>query len=341
MSNVIAVIISDVHFNIQNLEVADKAMRMAIDHANSLNVRLIVAGDLHDTKANMRAECVNALVKTFRYARFEKNVQIYLMIGNHDKINEKSEEHSLNFLAPWCHIVDSWDSWKNLHLVPYYSDPDKLRESIAHEEPEKSDILIMHQGITGSKSGEYIRDHSAITKEDVSGLRIISGHYHTRQTIALPDGGKWDYIGNPYTLGFGEANDPEKGYQLLYDDGSLEFVPTNLRKHIVIKHDLDTGESDWSSGPAFRTGDRNDLIWVKVTGSREKCSSLDKVELLKDLGIPQDVRFELIQYDIDKQMTQYDTNSTPAEILDAYVDTITLPHDYKDKIKNLWKDLIK
>jgi hypothetical protein len=41
----IAVIISDVHYNINTLEVADKAMRMAINRANILNIPLIVAGD--------------------------------------------------------------------------------------------------------------------------------------------------------------------------------------------------------------------------------------------------------------------------------------------------------
>ena len=58
-----AVLISDVHYSLQTLPLADKVMRMAIDKANSLGVPLIVAGDLHDTKANMRAECVNAMIR--------------------------------------------------------------------------------------------------------------------------------------------------------------------------------------------------------------------------------------------------------------------------------------
>ena len=95
----------------------------------------------------------------------------------------------------------------------------------------------MHQGIKKSGQSDII-DPTALHAEDVAGLRIISGHYHRRETIPLPDGSTIaSFIGSPYTLTFGEANDPEKGFQILYDDGSLEFVPTNLRKHVIIEYD--------------------------------------------------------------------------------------------------------
>src|SRR5579862_1378127 len=99
----LAVLVSDVHYNVHTLKLADAAMRMAIVKANKLEVPLIVAGDLHDTKANLRGECVNAMIETFKQC----NKPPYIIVGNHDRINEKSHEHSLNFLAPYCHIVDS------------------------------------------------------------------------------------------------------------------------------------------------------------------------------------------------------------------------------------------
>ena len=49
----IAVLISDIHYNINTLPVADAALRQAIAKANELDVVLIVTGDLHDTKANL------------------------------------------------------------------------------------------------------------------------------------------------------------------------------------------------------------------------------------------------------------------------------------------------
>ena len=50
-NNPIAVVMADLHFNINNIDVASTALSVAIDKANDLGVTLIIAGDLHDTKA--------------------------------------------------------------------------------------------------------------------------------------------------------------------------------------------------------------------------------------------------------------------------------------------------
>jgi len=187
-------------------------------------------------------------------------------------------------------------------------------------------ILIMHQGITGSNSGEYIQDKSAITKDDVAGMRVISGHYHARQTIELPDGGKWDYIGNPYTTNFGEANDPPKGFQILMDDGSLEFVPTNLRKHVVMELDLSRYEQ-FVNNPNF--GD--DLVWLKVKGTKEQLANFKK---------PFDCRLDLIPLDTVTQASAQ--NLTQTELLDQLIDSLTNTSDEsKARLKQTWKDLVE
>src|SRR6266404_2231645 len=148
----VCVLISDVHYSVPTLELADASLRMAINKANELHVPLIIAGDLHDTKANMRGECVNALLETFSTAK----VLIHLIIGNHDKINEKSVEHSLNFLASSkvniiekpTYIYTAISETRTVCLLPYYSDVEALRSDLKKIKP--GSILIMHQGVSGS-----------------------------------------------------------------------------------------------------------------------------------------------------------------------------------------------
>lgn len=319
----VAILISDVHYNLQTLPVADAAMRMAIAKANELSVPLIVAGDLHDTKANMRAECVNAMIETFKTAKRKP----YINIGNHCKINAKSTEHALNFLRPYAFIVDEPEYFPTLgaHIVPYYDNAAELREFL--RALPKSSLLIMHQGIQGSNMGDYVQDKSAINAEDVAGFRVVSGHYHTRQTIALPDGGKWYYIGNPFTLSYGEADDPEKGFQILMDDGSLEFVPTNLRKHVVWNEVMGQNIEQPSVSPG-------DLLWIKIHGTREQLMGFKK----SDIPLSMPFRLDMLPTDVLSQV--FAKNLTQGPLLDSLIDNLSETSDErKIRLKDMWRGL--
>ena len=154
MSKATAVLISDVHYSLKNLELADSAMKEAIVYANKNKLLLIVAGDLHDTKANIRAEVMNRMIETFR----STSVRIWVMIGNHDRINEKSPEHALEFLSPFVTLVNKpYTFTKNWHLIPYHSHEEEL-----HLDYAKGSVLIMHQGVHGADKGDYVKDDSAI-----------------------------------------------------------------------------------------------------------------------------------------------------------------------------------
>jgi DNA repair exonuclease SbcCD nuclease subunit len=332
MSKPAAVVIADVHYNIHTLPLADAAMRAAIAKANSLEVPLIVAGDLHDTKANMRAECVNTMIETFSQCK----TGCFILRGNHDQINEKAEEHALNFLGRSnVRIIDRTGYYNEVcdkfDLIPYHHDVEELRKYLKTVSTGRT--IIMHQGLTGSASGEYIRDNSAINYEDVKDFRVISGHYHTRQDIKTgrPQKGAvglFSYIGNPYTLNFAEAKDPEKGFQILMDDGTLEFVPTNLRKHVVIEIDLN---EPGQKNPWYNQGD---LLLVKVKGTKEQLLSFKK----ESLGISIPFRLDLIPTSTDIETPSDTKNNTAETILDSLIDSLPATSEQrKVRLKELWR----
>ena len=325
-----AVLISDVHYNLPNLKLADAALRQAILKANELNVQLWICGDLHDTKANIRGECLNALIKTLMLA----NKKPRILVGNHDRINEKSEEHSLTILDGfYAEVIDKPMRTANgVYFIPYNHDSASAAAYI--HTIARNSTIIAHQGITGSNMGDYVIDKSAFSPQDVAGHRVISGHYHARQTIKLPDGGTWDYIGNPFTVSYGEANDPEKGFQILMDDGSLEFVPANLRKHVVI-------ESDASLEKAFLvtpTPKPDDLVWVKVSDTKEKLQGITKdyVKMYLHLNENQSLRLDLIPDEAETTTTK--PNLSNPELLDSLIDSLTNTSDEcKTRLKEKWK----
>lgn len=331
-------------------------MRIAIDKANKLDVPLIVAGDLHDTKANLRGECITAMLKTFRTCDY--NISCYILRGNHDAINEKSKEHSLTFLPheydgsqvrqvitePTFELEPYGDTKildgnsNPIYLIPYHHDADELRAYL--KTIPKGSTLIMHQGLQGSNMGDYFQDKSAINHEDVKDFRVISGHYHAQQHIVTdPKGigfiGTFSYIGNPYTTSYGEANDPPKGFQILMDDGSLEFVPTNLRKHVVYEVTIQELEEGFIK---LKKVELDDLLWVKLTGTREELVNYTKQRISDKIKVA-NFRLDLIPLDT-KSHTIVTNIVTSTALFDSLIDNLTNTSDTRKlRLKELYKHL--
>lgn len=332
----IAVLISDIHFNINNLELAEKSLLSAIEKAYEIEVPLYICGDLHDTKANLRGECVNSLIKLFREA-FYLGVYTTTIVGNHDLINEKSEENSINFLSSLTDIVKHPIKKNGLYFIPYQHDSAKFKE-ILTDIPQASTILC-HQGITGAESGEYIYDKSAVPKEWLTKYRIISGHYHKRQDIiCAPKSKLWNnvglasYIGSPYTMSFAEANDGPKGFQILNDDGTLEFVPTNLRKHVIIE----VSGKEYKGIPADQVKS-TDLLWLKIHGSSSDLRAIKKDEIGNHVLGHSNYKLDLIPTDVPKLRVQDADKKSSAELFDNLIDASSETEDQKKYLKILWR----
>ena len=344
MSKPTAVIISDVHYSMQTLEVADKAMRLAVAKSNELGVPLVVCGDLHDSKANIRAECMNTMTKTFELCKQHS----IILRGNHCSVNEKSEEHALGFLSRTSQIVSTIGKFRNWCFIAYQHDP--MEFSLALARIPKGSTIFCHQGVMGSNAGHYIQDKSAVPIEWIKGYRVISGHYHNRQTLhsygSIPPGmsvngprGLWDYVGNPYTLNFAEANDPEKGFQILYEDGSLEFVPTNLRKHIIIN--IEYTNSAVFTISKYAPIKEKDIIWVKVTGPSDEVCNLTHKSIAKVFNFTHDFKLDLIPLEVTPgEKLEVNESITQVQMLDTLIDNLTnTDNTRKLRLKELWKRL--
>jgi hypothetical protein len=324
----IAVIAGDIHYSLPTLYLADASTRMAIETANKLNVPFIANGDTTDTKANLRAECVNAMIETFKMAKTKP----YINIGNHCKTNEKSgpAEHALHFLQPYANVIETPTYIKalGLYIIPYQNDIGTFKSAL--DKIPKDSIVIAHQGVMGSNLGDYVQDQTAIPKIWLSKYRIILSHYHARQDIdCMP--GIASYIGNPYTLTYGEANDPEKGYQILYNDGSLEFVPTNLRRHVIIEM-----RSDGKAIPYNYTKD--DLVWVKVYDTKANLAILNKATVGKMLNLDS-FKFEQICTE-EVQTEKADLSLKSDKLLDSIIDSLSdVSDDRKNTLKSTWRQL--
>lgn len=329
----VAVLTSDVHYSLSTLQLADKAFQMAIDKAAELGVPLIDAGDLTNDKAILRAEVVNALIDTMEYAA-RVGVEVTLLVGNHSLCNEKGSEHALHFLEPYATVVSAPVEYRGLYLIPYQPSPEAFQDALAPV-PHGSQLII-HQGVRDANPGHYIQDHSAVEPHVLQPYRSVGGHYHTRQSI-----GTHTFIGNPYTLTFAEANDPDKGFQVLFDDGTLELIRTGLRKHVIIE--TSTAELDEASlvgADPFQRPEPTDLVWLKVTGTRLELEALSKPALAKSLGMSSNFKLDLIPTDQKVgHMTQKE-GQTDSDLMDELIDRSQENEQQKEALKALYRKVL-
>lgn len=319
----IAVLISDVHYSLNTLVLADQAMRTAIAKAKELNVPLIDAGDLTNDKAILRAEVMNQLISTMKTVQ---GISVYLLVGNHSLVNEKGTDHALGFLKPYARIVETLSMIPdtNLYLMPYQNDSTKVKEYL--ELVPENAILIMHQGVRGAWMGDYIQDKSSVDPSIFGSRTVLSGHYHKHQSI-----GPVTYIGNPYTLSFGEANDGPKGYLILYSDGSYSREILDLRRHIIIQqHIVDL------NGVKVN---KDDLVRVKILGKKFDLADMSKSAIAEVLfGNEQNFKLDYIYEDVHTDAVEPFTS--PESAIDQMIDLESLTEEHKNHLKQLWRGLL-
>lgn len=335
MSKPIAVLTSDIHFNINNLYLASAALQAAKDKAEELRVPLVIAGDLNDTKAIIRAEVANEIIRILK----DSKVKIYVMVGNHDLINEKSTEHGLNYLRPYAQIVDTYLDDGYLKFIPYQTNHLLLKDILSKISPGST--VIMHQGFLGANLGDYVQDKTSIDPCLVGQLIVISGHYHRHQTLystSVPHRGNErlgtvTYIGSPYTMSYGEANDGPKGFLILNSDGTFTREILNLRKHIIVSR---TTNNVYDSIQDYNL---NDLLLLKVEGPLSELQKLNKNDLGDKLIGHTNFKLDLIANETKTYRTP-EKSLTIDAIFDSIIDNTTDSDAHKTDLKALWRDLL-
>lgn len=341
-----AVLISDVHYSLSTYQIADKAYRMAIDKACELEVPLIDCGDLTNDKAILRGEVIKTIIDTLKYAE-DRGVKVYLLVGNHSLITEKGEEHALHFLEPYATVISHATSVDGFNFIPYQNSCEKMLAAL--EKFPKGALVFAHQGVQGAWLGDYVQDRTSLPPEAFADYRIISGHYH--RAASLKTGrpkkgavGLFSYVGNPYTLSWGEASDGPKGYQILFDNGLMEHIPTDLRKHVVLDWSTEqlsgVSSTDRGGSTAEMVINPGDLVWLKLRGPASELAQVKKADLAKLLGVE--------HFKLDKIITETEhldeeekaQAKTGAELLDALIDKSNEPAAEKAVQKSLWRELV-
>lgn len=338
MSNPICVATGDVHFSVGTLELATAAVRQARRLACDLGVPLLLNGDTLDGKAIVRGECANRLIEIL-IDPTDKPQRVLINTGNHDLISEKGKAHVLHFLKPYAQIIDvpTFDAELDSWIVPYFNDGAALEAFLASV--PKGARLFVHQGVMSAKMGAYVQDRSSLPKEAFANFRVIASHYHGAQSIKCGRPrkgmvGLFSYLGSPYSVTAAEALDGPKGINMVFDDGSIELMPTNLRKHVLAERSVHNAAQPIEGlAPC-------DLLHLKVTGAFSELEKLDKRAIGQAL-------LGHNHYKLTKTATEAEDLSEqaidvpPMEVLDKVIDLSAEPADQKLQLKALAREILQ
>jgi len=274
--------ISDVHVKLSTQKVSIQVLKIAADKSRELGVPCVINGDLNDTKALLRSECVKALIDFFSNY---PDVQFYVNVGNHDLNNKNSDDNSLEFLGLMSHVfICSEPTIINFGLeffmmIPYMKTNEEFYKAADLARSKGIKKLFTHQGYLSAFMGDYVIDDSSVNPADFADFDIIiSGHYHLAQKVGV----NIQFLGSPFTVNFGEAGHEKFYWVYGVEDSKIvgQTIPTNVRKHIQIEieNQLPRKNKNLILPP-------DTLLKVVIKGTKEFCTRVKKEKIQELYGV--------------------------------------------------------
>lgn len=237
----------------------------------------------------------------------EEKIEFFTISGNHDKPDYTSPTSYLNVLLDDDSVLQHVNyypssGYKNLSntgirfaFLSYFKEENCYNTHLQRliEECKKNNkkenrktVLFTHIGINGVLKNDSTEEESGVEKEDFNFFDlVIIGHYHNRARLA---NGKIVYIGSTHQSNFGENE--EKGFAILYDDLSLEFVSIkDTPKFKKIELQISDKEGIRKAREEYKNSQDN--IRFVLKGDQLETESVDK-NFFTSVGI--DVRTENI-----------------------------------------------
>ena len=235
-------LLNDIHISKDNIPAFKANWQEAIDICRKMDVKEIaIGGDLFFSRTAQTLDVLLAVHDSLLTAA-EHGIHVTIAEGNHDKVNQENERG-------YCHVFDQHsnvlvcdefvslplgdDCRFVLHMMGYFPEDgsfctrlDRLKEEAL--DPKRLNFLYIHEGINGALAQPNDKELPAKIFEDFD--KVFVGHYHNRTII---DKTRIEYIGSSRQHNFGE--DEEKGYTVIYTDGSHEFIKNqaNTRYRVI------------------------------------------------------------------------------------------------------------
>lgn len=303
----ISIILTDTHLTQKSIEGNISIFRQVIDQA--IELKLDVIYHLGDIFTNREGQQLNILVAFSKIIEMfeEAEVKLICIPGNHDKVFLNSNASYLDIFKRKnvFEVIDSPEIRDfgdlDVAFVPYYKEidlyPEKLKSVISLLNKNRRNILFTHIAVSGvmNNDGTIVNNN---LDEDLffNFYKVFSGHYHNRSQV----GSKIFYIGSAFPQNFGE--DAEKGFTILYSDGTHEYFKPQFKEFIKIEVPIAQIEHFLKEKAYTDLVEEGNEVRFVVSGESTEVKSLDRTRITS-LGISVQSKEDEIEKNIEEVET--------------------------------------
>ena len=272
-------LMNDLHVSVNNIAEFRKNWQEAFEVCKEYDItHVVIGGDIFTAQASQTLPVLMAVHEMFTFG-LAQGIHFDVAAGNHDKV-DKDDFNSYCHLYVYndVNIIDDYDIFYSgkcvLAVMSYFPENgsfkkhlDELIEELEEMDEVSSTTLYIHEGVQGALGG-LVLDTECPVEWFKDFKQVLCGHYHNR--IKIKDS-NIEYIGSSRQNNFGE--DEEKGYTILYNDGTTEFVKNeaNTRyRTIEFEYDDDIEPID---DPRYKT-----RLILNCTSEQSK--TIDKSKLI-------------------------------------------------------------
>lgn len=292
---------NDIHVSNDNIPEFKLNWNEALNICDKYDIsEIAIGGDLFQSRASQTLDVLLAVHDALLEAE-KRQIEIIIANGNHDKVNQEAT-------YGYCHVFDQHKNVEvvddcviaeypefTLFVMAYFPEngsfTERLQNVIQNDlSNTKQNILYIHEGINGALAQSSDKELPAKLFEPFD--KVLVGHYHNRTKIK---GTAIEYIGSSRQHNFGE--DEEKGYTLLYEDGSHEFIKNqvNIRYKTLDVPFSKVNTSLYNQLSEIKSDSRY-KVKVRIRCSGSEASLIDK-NLLIEAGAN---KVEIVTEDIEE-----------------------------------------
>lgn len=236
-----ALLMNDIHVSKDNIPEFQRNWDEALEICKKQDIpEIIIGGDLLQSRSSYQTLDVLLAVRQAIIKATNAGLELTIAEGNHDLVDQEAILGYCHVFSEYPHVyvVDDYVSIDcsddvTLYVMSYAPESgsfiNRLQNIIDNDfDRNKHNILYIHEGIKGGLA--MPSDDELPTKIFKDFDAVLVGHYHNRCKI---QGTNIEYVGASRQHNFGE--DEEKGYTILYDDGSYKFIKneSNTRYKVI------------------------------------------------------------------------------------------------------------